>query len=63
MSDSGALIDWEQLEMIFGEDDEDFDEDMAELFQEFVEDGAERFGILKAASFDAEIDMRGKESH
>ena len=62
MSDS-ALIDWEQLEMIFGEDDEDFDEDMAELFQEFVEDGVERFGMLKAASFDAEKDMLGKESH
>ena len=62
MSDS-ALIDWEQLEMIFGEDDEDFDEDMAELFQEFVEDGVERFGILKAASFEADKDMLGKESH
>jgi len=63
MSDSAALIDWEQLEMIFGEDDKDFDEDMAELFQEFVEDGAERFGILKAASFEAEKDMLGNESH
>lgn len=62
MSDS-ALIDWEQLEMIFGEDDEDLDEDMAELFQEFVEDGFERFGILKAASFETERDMLGKESH
>ena len=31
MSDSAALIDWEQLEMIFGEDDEDFDEDEAPL--------------------------------
>ena len=39
MSDSAALIDWEQLEMIFGEDDEDFDEDMAETLSEFVEDG------------------------
>lgn len=37
MSDS-VLIDWEQLEMIFGEEDEEFDEDMAELFHEFVED-------------------------
>jgi len=62
MSDS-ALIDWEQLEMIFGEDDEDFDAYMAELFQEFVEDGFERFGILKAASFETERDMLGKESH
>ena len=61
MSDS-ALIDWEQLEMIFGEDDEDFDKDMAEIFQEFVEDGAERFGILKAASFEAEQDLLGKKS-
>ena len=63
MSDSAALIDWEQLGMIFGEDDEDFDEDLAELFQEFVEDGSERFGILKAASFEADKDMLGKESH
>ena len=32
MSDS-ALIDWEQLEMIFGEDDEDFDEEKAEIIK------------------------------
>lgn len=49
--------------MIFGEDDEEFDEDMAELFHEFVEDGVERINTLKAASFEADKDMLGKESH
>ncbi len=62
MSDSG-LIDWEQLEMIFGEEDEEFDEDMAELFHEFVEDSVGRIETLKAASFESDKDMLGKESH
>ena len=62
MSDSG-LIDWEQLEMIFGEDDEDFAEDMAELFHEFVEDGSNRLETIKGASFDSDRDSIAKESH
>lgn len=62
MSDS-ELIDWEQLEMIFGEEDEEFDEDMAELFHEFVEDGNERFNFIKCTEFDADRVKIAKESH
>ncbi len=62
MSDSG-LIDWEQLEMIFGEDEDEFDEDMGELFQEFIEDGETRLATIKATSFDSERESIAKESH
>lgn len=62
MSDS-ELIDWEQLSMIFGEDEDEFDDDMAELFQEFVEDGLQRFAALKAAAFPEQKDFIAKESH
>lgn len=62
MSDS-ELIDWEQLSMIFGEDEDEFDDDMAELFQEFVEDGLQRFAGLKAAAFPEQKDFIAKESH
>ncbi|MDQ8202441.1 Hpt domain-containing protein [Pelagicoccus sp. SDUM812003] len=62
MSDS-ELIDWEQLSMIFGEDDEEFDEDMAELFQEFIEDGNARFDAIKDASFPEQKEFIAKESH
>ena len=62
MSDSG-LIDWEQLEMIFGEDEDDFDEEMGELFLEFVEDGNARIGTIKGFSFDSEKEAIAKESH
>ena len=49
--------------MIFGDEDEDFDEDMAELFQEFVEDGNERFAAIKGASFPEQKELIAKESH
>lgn len=49
--------------MIFGEEDDEFDEDMAELFQEFIEDGTQRFEALKAASFADDKDFIAKESH
>ena len=62
MSDSD-LIDWEQLEMIFGEEDEALDDDMIELFQEFIEDGRERFDIIKGTSFEADKERIAKESH
>lgn len=62
MSDS-ALIDWEQLEMIFGEEDEEFDEDMAELFHEFVEDGKGCLENLKNASFESDKDSLCRDSH
>ncbi|MBK1878191.1 Hpt domain-containing protein [Pelagicoccus mobilis] len=62
MSDS-ELIDWEQLEMIFGEDEEDFDEDMAELFHEFVEDGNIQFGKINESEFAADKTKVAKESH
>lgn len=62
MSDS-ELIDWEQLEMIFGEEDEEFDEDMAELFHEFVEDGNERFASIRGSEFDSDKVKIAKESH
>lgn len=52
MSDSG-LIDWEQLEMIFGEEDEEFDVEMGELFREFVEDGRDRLATIKGMRFDS----------
>ncbi len=61
MSDS-ELIDWEQLEMIFGEEEE-FDEDMAELFHEFVEDGNVQFGKIDAAEFGSDRAVIAKESH
>ena len=62
MSDS-ELIDWEQLSMIFGDDDEELDEDMSELFQEFIEDGNQRFESIKSAAFPEEKDLIAKESH
>ncbi len=62
MSDSG-LIDWEQLEMIFGEEDEEFDEEMGELFREFIEDGSNRLNIIKETSFDSDRETIAKESH
>jgi len=62
MSDS-ALIDWEQLEMIFGEEEDDFDEEMAELFHEFVEDGNGQFALINSAAFDSEKAKIAKESH
>lgn len=62
MSDSG-LIDWEQLEMIFGEEDEEFDEEMGELFREFIEDGRNRLNIIKGMSFDSDRETIAKESH
>lgn len=62
MSESG-LIDWEQLEMIFGEEDEEFDEDMAELFHEFVEDGKGCLESLKSASFETDKDSLCRNSH
>lgn len=57
------MIDWEQLEMIFGEEDEEFDEEMAELFHEFVEDGMGCLESLKEASFDSEKDSLRRDSH
>ena len=60
---NAELIDWEQLEMIFGEEDEEFDVEMGELFREFVEDGRERLVAIKATSFDANRDTIAKESH
>lgn len=62
MSDS-ELIDWEQLEMIFGEDEEDFDEDMADLFHEFVEDGNVQFTKITESEFAADKAKVAKESH
>tara|TARA_B110000037_G_scaffold221441_1_gene292470 strand:- start:1844 stop:2215 length:372 start_codon:yes stop_codon:yes gene_type:complete len=62
MSDTN-LIDWEQLEMIFGEDEEDFDDDMAELFQEFLEDVVENFGQIDALDFEANREAIGKLTH
>lgn len=62
MSDS-ELIDWEQLEMIFGEEEEDFDEDMAELFHEFVEDGNVQFSKINENEFAADKAKVAKESH
>ncbi len=62
MSDSD-LIDWEQLSMIFGEDESDIDDDMSELFQEFVADGTQRFEAIKGASFANQKDYIAKESH
>lgn len=62
MSDS-ELIDWEQLEMIFGEDEDEFDEDMAELFHEFVEDGNGQFVKIDAAEWDTQRSVIAKESH
>ncbi|MEM9158260.1 MAG: Hpt domain-containing protein [Verrucomicrobiota bacterium] len=60
---SDALIDWEQLEMIFGEEEDEFDEDMAELFQEFVEDATGRFETIKGTDFGADKETIAKESH
>lgn len=48
--------------MIFG-DEEDFDADMAELYQEFIEDATGRFEIIKGSSFPADSDQIAKESH
>ncbi len=62
MSDS-ELIDWEQLEMIFGEDEEDFDDDMAELFQESLEDAENHFDQIKALEFEANKEAIAKLSH
>ena len=48
--------------MIFGDEDE-FDEDMAELYQEFIEDATGRFQIIKGCSFPADREQIAKESH
>lgn len=62
MSDM-ELIDWEQLEMIFGEEDDELDEDMAELFHEFVEDGNGQFVAINNTEFDTDRAVIAKESH
>ena len=62
MSDSDQ-IDWEQLSMIFGEDEDDFDEEMAELFQEFIADGSQRFVAIRSTPFEADRVTIAKESH
>ena len=62
MNDS-ELIDWEQLEMIFGEDEDEFDEEMGELFHEFVADGNARIVGIKAMTFDSDKDEIARESH
>jgi len=49
--------------MIFGEEEDELDEDMVELFHEFIEDGTERFGLIKATSFEEGKDDIAKESH
>ncbi|MCH6257348.1 Hpt domain-containing protein [Puniceicoccaceae bacterium K14] len=61
MSDS-ELIDWEQLEMVFGDED-DFDEDMAELFQEFVEDANDHFTQISAEDFESSRELVAKLAH
>jgi len=61
MNDS-ELIDWEQAEMIFGED-EIVDEDMMELFQEFVEDGHDSFERIQQGDFDLDKELIAKQSH
>lgn len=57
-----SLVDWEQLSMIFG-DEEEFDEDMAELFVEFIEDGESRFRSIKSAAFPEQKQEIAKEAH
>ena len=64
------LIDWEQLEMIFGEEEDEFDEDIKEKvstqahgFHEFVEDGNGQFGKIDAAEFASDRIVIAKESH
>jgi len=48
--------------MIFG-DEEEFDEDMAELFVEFIEDGESRFRSIKGAAFPEQKQEIAKEAH
>ena len=62
MRDS-ELIDWEQLEMIFGEEEEEFDEEMGDLFREFIEDGRDRLVTLKGTVFDSNRETIAWESH
>ena len=62
MRDS-ELIDWEQLEMIFGEEEEEFDEEMGDLFREFIEDGRDRLVTLKGTVFDSNRETIARESH
>src|SRR5690606_23383928 len=49
--------------MIFGEDEEDVDAEMAELFQEFVADGSERFQAIRRTPFPGDRTTIAKESH
>ena len=49
--------------MIFGEDEEDFDDEMAELFQEFIEDGSQRFAAIGGMSFPELREVIAKEAH
>ena len=49
--------------MIFGEDETEIDADMSELFQEFVEDGTQRFAAIQGASFAEQKEYIAKESH
>lgn len=49
--------------MIFGEDEEDVDVEMAELFHEFVADGSERFQAIRSTPFPDEKILIAKESH
>lgn len=62
MRDS-ELIDWEQLEMIFGEEEEEFDEEMGDLFREFIADGRDRLVTLKGTVFDSNRETIARESH
>lgn len=62
MRDS-ELIDWEQLEMIFGEEEEEFDEEMGDLFREFIVDGRDRLVTLKGTVFDSNRETIARESH
>lgn len=49
--------------MLFGEEDDELDEEMTELFHDFVDDGNTCLGALNSAEFPDQKDFIAKEAH
>jgi len=56
-------VNWDQLSMILGEEGEPVDEEMAELFRDFVDDAACRLAQLNSKDPVSDPDGVAQESH
>lgn len=56
-------VNWDQLSMILGEEGEPVDEEMAELFRDFVDDAARRLEQLNSKDPVSDPDGVAQEAH